>query len=101
MAEAALIAAVAAGVLLPKALPVLAVSGQIVKRFQGFLDVLPCATLAALAGVLALGPHAHQLDVASVGGVAIGVTAVLAWRGLRHVIRAQRCHASSNSSRHV
>ena len=52
---AALVAAVAAGVLLPKALPAVLIGGTVGRRTERFLTLLPAALLGGLVAVNALG----------------------------------------------
>ncbi|HXM55425.1 MAG TPA: AzlD domain-containing protein [Candidatus Dormibacteraeota bacterium] len=52
---AALVAAVATGVLLPKALPAALMGGPVGRRTERFLNLLPAALLGGLVAINALG----------------------------------------------
>lgn len=75
----ALIAAVVAGVLLPKALPAAIVGGSMVGAWERFLRLLPAATLAALAALTTLkgdGGLVVRPQVLMAVGVAAAVAAI-------------------------
>jgi branched-subunit amino acid transport protein len=77
----ALTGAVAAGVLLPKAVPAALVGRRLHPRVARFLGLLPAATLAALVVVSVAGAGPARWPVLAAVAVA-GVTAALTRRGL-------------------
>jgi branched-subunit amino acid transport protein len=90
-----LVTAVAAGVILPKALPA-AMIGRVAGQWARFLDLLPAATLGALAVLTALGAHdglhprIHVVLAASIAvGLGLGVRVGVLGR-LGRLIRSDR-----------
>jgi branched-subunit amino acid transport protein len=85
---AALIGAVAAGVVLPKALPAALVGGRVGPRAERFLGMLPAALLGGLVAVSVLGGGPGlRPSPAVVAAVAVAVaTAALTRRSLLSMV---------------
>lgn len=78
MAEAVLIAAVAAGVILPKALPAMLAPSQVSAPVRRWLDALPATTLGALTAMAVLSAsHGARLDPVALGAVCLAGVVVL------------------------
>jgi hypothetical protein len=82
------IAATAAGVLLPKVVPALLTSGRSEGWWAAILRVLPAATVGALAAVAALGPSSGgRFRPAAAAVAAVAVAGVLVVRRARGATR--------------
>lgn len=102
MAEAVLIAAVTAGVLLPKAIPALLVPSEIPAAVHRWLDVLPAATLGALTAMAVLSAsheHGSQLGPTALGAVAAAGLVALVARARRRFLRRTRESAAAAARR--